>query len=44
LNEKIGKVFGVGYTAIPGAVKRGQGYLKSDGKLGTMVNKIIADI
>jgi len=44
LNREIGKVFGVGYTAVPGAVKRGQGYLRSDGQLERVVKKIIADI
>jgi hypothetical protein len=31
-------------TAVPGAVKRGQEYLKSDGQLEKVINKIIADI
>ena len=44
LNKEIGKVFGVGYTAVPGAVKRGLAYLRSGGKLERVVNKIIADI
>jgi len=44
LNKEIGKVFGVGYTAVPGAVKRGQEYLRSDGQLEKVVNGIIADI
>jgi putative transposase len=44
LNREIGKVFGVGYTAVPGAVKRGQQYIKSDRQLERMVNNIIADI
>ena len=44
LNKEIGKVFGVGYTAVPGAVKRGQEYLSSDGQLERLVKKIIADI
>ena len=44
LNREIGKVFGVGYTAVPGAVKRGQEYLRSDGQLERVVKKIIADI
>lgn len=43
LNKEIGKVFGVGYTAVPGAVKRGQEYLRSDGQLERLVKKIIAD-
>jgi putative transposase len=44
LNAEIGKVFGVGYTAIPGAVKRGEQYLGADRKLEQLVKKIIADI
>jgi hypothetical protein len=44
LNEEIGKVFGVGYTAVPEAVKRGPEYLGSDGQLERVVNNIIADI
>jgi REP element-mobilizing transposase RayT len=44
LNREIGKVFGVGYTAISGAVKRGQQYLGSDRQLERVVNNIIADI
>jgi putative transposase len=44
LNREIGKVFGVGYTAVPGAGKRGQQYIKSDRQLERMVNNIIADI
>jgi putative transposase len=44
LNREIGKVFGVGYTAVPGAVKRGREHLRSDGQLERVVNKIIADI
>jgi REP element-mobilizing transposase RayT len=44
LNREIGKVFGVGYTAVPGAVKRGQEHLRSDGQLERVVKKIIADI
>jgi hypothetical protein len=44
LNREIGKVFGVGYTAVPGAVKRGREHLRSDGQLKRVINKIIADI
>jgi REP element-mobilizing transposase RayT len=44
LNREIGKVFGVGYTAVPGAVKRGREHLRSDGQLERVVKKIIADI
>jgi hypothetical protein len=31
-------------TAVPGAVKRGQEYLRSDGQLARVINEIIADI
>jgi putative transposase len=44
LNREVGGVFGVGYTAIPGAVKRGQDYLRSNRQLERVINKIIADI
>lgn len=44
LNKEIGRVFGVGYTAVPGAVKRAQEYLRSDGQLDRLINKIIAAI
>jgi hypothetical protein len=44
LNREIGKLFGVGYTAVPGAVKRGQEHLGSDGQLERVVKKIIADL
>ena len=44
LNKEIGEVFDVGYTAVPGAVKRGQDYVKSDGRLERAVKRIIADI
>lgn len=41
LNSEIGKVFGVGYTAIPGAARRGEEYIKADGRLEQTVKKII---
>jgi REP element-mobilizing transposase RayT len=44
LNREIGEVFGVGYTAVPGAIKRGQEYLRSGGQLETAAQKVIADI
>lgn len=44
LNREIGEVFGVGYTAVPGSVKRGLKYLRSGGQLERVVYKIIADI
>jgi putative transposase len=44
LNKEIGEVFGVGYTAVPAGVKRGQEYIRSDGQLERMVKNIIADI
>ena len=33
-NQEIGEIFGVGYTAITEAVKRGQEYLESGKRLG----------
>jgi hypothetical protein len=44
LNKETDKVFGVGYTAVPGAVKRGHEYWRSDGQLERVISKIIADI
>jgi hypothetical protein len=44
LNKEIGTVFGVGYTAIPGAVKRAQEYLRSDQESEGVVKKLINDI
>jgi len=43
-NEEIGRVFGVGYTAIPGAVKRGREYIISNERLGKTVLKLLNDI
>ncbi len=42
-NEEIGEVFGVGYTAIPAAVKRGGIYIKADPNLGKKVEAILND-
>jgi len=44
LNREIGKEFGIGYTAVTGAVRRGEEYLRSDGQLERITQKIIADI
>lgn len=43
-NEKIGEVFGVGYTAVSEAAKRGREYLRLDKQLEKTVNKISIDI
>ena len=43
-NEEIGKAFGVGYTAVTGAVKRGYEYLQGDQQLERTVERIISDI
>jgi hypothetical protein len=43
-NEEIGKVFGVGYTAVTGAVKRALIYLNKDQRLKRITKKIIDDI
>jgi len=44
LNKEIGEVFDVGHTAVPGAAKRAQEYVRSDGRLERAVKRIIADI
>jgi len=44
LNKEIGEVFGVGYTAIPGAVKRAQEYLRSDQEANRVAEKMFSDI
>lgn len=43
-NEEIGEVFGVGYTAVTGAVKRALAYLNKDLGLEKMTKKIINDM
>ena len=42
-NQEIGSVFGVGYTAVTGAVKRSERYLAFDKQLDHIVKKIIDD-
>jgi len=43
-NDEIGKVFGVGYTAVPGAVKRALVYLNKDQRLKRITKKLINDM
>ena len=43
-NEEIGEVFGVGYTAVSEAAKRGREYLRLDKQLEKTVNEIPIDI
>ena len=43
-NHEIGDLFGVGYTAVPGAVKRALDYLDRDQQLKKNARKIIYDI
>ena len=43
-NEEIGGIFGVGYTAITGAAKRGQAYVHSDRQAENRVSEIWNDI
>jgi hypothetical protein len=43
-NAEIGRVFEVGYTAIPGAVKRGQAYIRSERRIEKRVEKILNDL
>ena len=42
-NEEIGKIFGVGYTAITGAVKRGQAHIHSDRQVEKTARKMLND-
>ena len=42
-NQEIGQVFGVGYTAVTGAVKRSERYLALDKQLDYIVKKILDD-
>jgi putative transposase len=42
-NQEIGRVFGVGYTAVTNAVKRGERYLALGEQLDNIVKKIIDD-
>ena len=44
LHREIGKMFGVGHTAVSGAAMRGRGCLRSDGHLERVIKKIIAVI
>jgi putative transposase len=43
-NEEIGRIFGVGYTAITGAVKRGHAYIQSDPQVEKITTKTLNDI
>jgi hypothetical protein len=43
-NKEIGEAFGVGYTAVTGAVKRGEEYISLDEQLQKKVIGIINDI
>jgi len=43
-NKEIGRVFGIGYTAVTGAVKRALSYLRKDHNLEREVKRIINDI
>jgi putative transposase len=43
-NEEIGEVFGVGYTAVSEAARRGREYLRSNKELEKTVNEIPIDI
>lgn len=43
-NKEIGEIFGVGYTAITGSVKRGEQYLLQNKKIKNIAEKIINDI
>jgi len=43
-NEEIGDVFGIGYTAVSEATKRGREYLRMDKQLERTVNQMLIDI
>ena len=43
-NQQIGREFGVGYTAIPGALQRAEKLLAEDRRLWGMVKDILNDI
>lgn len=43
-NRRIGEAFGVGYTAVSGATKRGERYVEQNERLKEIVEKIINDI
>jgi hypothetical protein len=43
-HEEIGRIFGVGYTAITGAVKRGQAYVNANRQAEKAVREILNDI
>ena len=43
-NKRIGEAFGVGYTAVSGAAKRGERYVEENERLKEIVEKIINDI
>jgi len=43
-NQEIGREFGVGYTSIPGALKRAQSYMDSDKKIRRKVVRVLNDI
>jgi putative transposase len=43
-HREVGRVFGVGYTSITGALKRAQSYVDSDKKIGRKVARALNDI
>ena len=43
-NKRIGEAFGVGYTAVSEAAKRGERYAEENERLREIVEKIINDI
>ncbi len=40
-NREIGETFGIGYTAVTGAARRGEEYLLADERLKRKVEKIV---
>jgi len=43
-NREIGQVFGVGYTAITGTVKRAEQHLEKNAPLQRLIEKIIDEL
>jgi len=43
-SKEIGRVFGVGYTAITGSVKRAEQFLMEDKRLQIVITKVVNEI
>ncbi|NIS61799.1 MAG: hypothetical protein GTO13_14200 [Proteobacteria bacterium] len=42
-NDEIGRVFGVGHTAVTAAVNRARNYLEEDSRLEKVIKEILND-